>query len=97
MDRIEQASEFVVGVCDLAIIRPLFVLIREWSRWIVRCMRIKDVHPQEKRLARLRVQPADCSIDSLACAAFGVLDKFVPLAGFGHLVVVNREPLVQPE
>ena len=66
MDRIKQASEFVVGVCDLAVIWAPFVLIREWSGRIIRCMRIVDVNPQEKRFAGLPVQPADCAIDRLA-------------------------------
>ena len=96
-DGVEQTAELMVGICNLAIVEAIFVLFPEGRRRLVRGVRIVDMHPQEIGLAGLRVQPAHGMVHRFARAAFGIFVEFMSFAGLGHLVVVDREALVEPE
>src|ERR1022692_4231922 len=53
------------------------------------------MHPQEEGLVAALLQPLDGVVHGVAGAAFRVLDEFVALAGPRHLIVVNRETMIE--
>ena len=47
----DQASQFVIGIRNFAVIRMCLVLGAKRFRWIVRAMGIVQMQPEEKRAA----------------------------------------------
>ena len=95
VNAVKQAAQLLVDICDFAIVRATFILLTE-RRWRpVWHVRIVQVDPEKEGLAGLPVEPAQRTVDGLACIALGILQEFLPVSWQRHLIVVNSEPLVE--
>ncbi len=90
-----QPPEFPVGIGDFAVVRAILIPLAEGGREVIRDVRVIQMHPEEEWFAAPALQPADGPIHRVAGAACGVLQKFTGFAWPGHVVIVNRETLVE--
>src|SRR5947209_19784715 len=95
--RLQQPPDLLVSVGDFTVVGCILVLAFECARRVVRQMRIVEVNPQEVWFAGLRVQPLHCAVDGIPARPFGVLSELLLVPLTRHLVVVNRESIVEAD
>ena len=88
---VEQNPELLVCISHLTVVRPARVSFPERGRWIVREVRVVDVHPQQEGFSRLPAEPSAGPIDHVRGPPLG------GLSSAWHVVIVHGEPLVQPK
>src|ERR1700756_36323 len=90
-------SEFVVGICDLTVIRRICKSCPEGLRRIISAMRIVQMQPQEEWFDARAAQPFQSFIDAPAGLAFhkpGIV--FQKAAAFKYVVVQLETPIEPP-